>query len=1417
MGVAGSPGEPSALAGTERPGLPPAADIVVIEGAAGMGKTSLLHQFGRRMAGGGAAFLSAAGASAERDLPLSTVGQLFSLPALTPDEVARAERLLRDGALIAATLSAMQGPTGLPTSVPLPTAARPAPSPDTPGTPSPHTHGTPPLDTADFPPLDAVGLPSPSATDRTTSAAHNAPPWDGNNPPFAPRPDLPSPAGNLPPLASCDLRFADEGVPPFAGEGVQPDARGSDLRYADGSDLTFPGAGNLPFPAGGSGFGFADRSDLRISDGSVPPRAAGNGTVPSGGGHGLNPSGGSGFPPLDMWDLPVPGSDGLPPLAGGGLEGSGVDGLLSWELSDVPPQAGGGVPRLGLDGFPPDGTVGTDASVPTPVFNQLADILLGLAERTRVVIGVDDVHHADAASLQFLLHLARRPEAAGLLLVLTGYPPSGPARRAPHTELLYSARTRRLRLGPLPKGRVTALLAEYYDAPTARGLADEVRRATGGNPRLVRALAEDGRAAGRPDGPVFGDAFRHAVLACLHRSGTTGPAEALAVLPTGTPAELHGELTGLDGESIRLAHDLLRRTGLVEGDRFRHPAITRAVLSGLGSRAGTALYLRAADLLHHDGAPAEAVADRLVAADRAPAAWSVAALREAAGQALAEGRAPDAVDRLRLALRECTDDRTPLVRFELARAEWQIDPATAARHLADLGRDARAGLLPAEAVVTLVTWMLWLGRAEEVLDVLVEASGASREGSADRLHVPDSWLRYAYPGLARHPAATAHTQATPPPPNTPTPHNASAAHAVPPAHDAPAPQDESATRNAHPPRDTPPAHDAPVARDAALTHDAPARDVVAPSAASIAQVSPDHGPATQEAPAAHGASAARDASPAHGAPAAQDESAARNAASARDASAAHGTTVDQDASLAHAATATQEAPAAHGVPPAYGASAAQGAHAHASAGRVASPAHSAFAAQDESTVRDGHPARDAAAAHGTSPARDGGAAREAGVGDGCGREGWGGEGGDGGFGARERIVAAVEETLRHAGLGFGHLTRIAVIAALIHAGEPDEAERWCDALDREEGRRPPLADALVLVLRALIHIRRGEPDAAARCAGGAFDLLPARGFGIFVGIPLAVAAEAFTVTGRFAEADAVLRRPLPEALFASPLVLPYLRARGRYRLATGRPRAALTEFMACRDLMASSGLDLPCVVPWRTDLAEAYLALGDSGTAHRLAMEQLELLPPGETRTRGATLRVLALALPPDRRIWPLAEAVELLERSPDRLELARALADLADHHRRAGRRAAATALARRARALADDCGVVLTGTAADPDAAVFREPATLPDGPAPRADAPGFIASAAFPDGAPTGTAAFAPGGPASATDPLTALSEAERRVATLAAGGFTNRQIAHRLHVTASTVEQHLTRIYRKLKIRRRTDLPRVSTDRPGAPAEA
>jgi DNA-binding CsgD family transcriptional regulator len=58
-------------------------------------------------------------------------------------------------------------------------------------------------------------------------------------------------------------------------------------------------------------------------------------------------------------------------------------------------------------------------------------------------------------------------------------------------------------------------------------------------------------------------------------------------------------------------------------------------------------------------------------------------------------------------------------------------------------------------------------------------------------------------------------------------------------------------------------------------------------------------------------------------------------------------------------------------------------------------------------------------------------------------------------------------------------------------------------------------------------------------------------------------------------------------------------------------------------------------------------------------------------------------------------------------------------------------------------------------------------------------------------------PGGPV----PLT---NREREVAILAASGLTSRAIAERLFLSARTVDNHLARIYAKLGVTSRAELP-------------
>ncbi|MEO7370776.1 MAG: LuxR C-terminal-related transcriptional regulator, partial [Ilumatobacteraceae bacterium] len=55
-------------------------------------------------------------------------------------------------------------------------------------------------------------------------------------------------------------------------------------------------------------------------------------------------------------------------------------------------------------------------------------------------------------------------------------------------------------------------------------------------------------------------------------------------------------------------------------------------------------------------------------------------------------------------------------------------------------------------------------------------------------------------------------------------------------------------------------------------------------------------------------------------------------------------------------------------------------------------------------------------------------------------------------------------------------------------------------------------------------------------------------------------------------------------------------------------------------------------------------------------------------------------------------------------------------------------------------------------------------------------------------------------------ALTATEARVAQLVARGMTNTEVASELFVSVRTVESHLSRIYRKLGLRSRTELARI-----------
>jgi DNA-binding NarL/FixJ family response regulator len=58
--------------------------------------------------------------------------------------------------------------------------------------------------------------------------------------------------------------------------------------------------------------------------------------------------------------------------------------------------------------------------------------------------------------------------------------------------------------------------------------------------------------------------------------------------------------------------------------------------------------------------------------------------------------------------------------------------------------------------------------------------------------------------------------------------------------------------------------------------------------------------------------------------------------------------------------------------------------------------------------------------------------------------------------------------------------------------------------------------------------------------------------------------------------------------------------------------------------------------------------------------------------------------------------------------------------------------------------------------------------------------------------------------------LTPTEQKVAKLVGSGLTNREVAHAVFLSVSTVEANLRRIYRKLGVRSRTELSRRLSER-------
>jgi DNA-binding CsgD family transcriptional regulator len=374
--------------------------------------------------------------------------------------------------------------------------------------------------------------------------------------------------------------------------------------------------------------------------------------------------------------------------------------------------------------------------------------------------------------------------------------------------------------------------------------------------------------------------------------------------------------------------------------------------------------------------------------------------------------------------------------------------------------------------------------------------------------------------------------------------------------------------------------------------------------------------------------------------------------------------------------------------------------------------------------------------------------------------------------ATTMATRALEGGLRAEGIrATGAILAIAALEVADALEAADEAARHALALAREAG--DVSGAAIALTVAGDIACRRGALAAAESDARDALALADELGLAWAEPVTIATLLESLSEQGRAEEAERLLaERELSDWQRGSARASTYLQGRGRLRLEQGRYEDAVRDYQAAGDILRDYAIDHSAMSLWRTYAAEAMLALGRTDEAAELVAVDLENARAfGVQHPQGAALRVSGLI---SGDLDRLREAVAVLEESPAALERARALVDLGAALRRGGERAASREPLRQGMDLAHRCGASTLADRAQQELAA--------SGARPRRRAL-------------TGVEALTPG---------------EARIAQMAAGGRSNREIAQTLFLSVRTVENQLRRVYSKLEIGSRRELADALTER-------
>ena len=223
-----------------------------------------------------------------------------------------------------------------------------------------------------------------------------------------------------------------------------------------------------------------------------------------------------------------------------------------------------------------------------------------LAGERPLVLLLDDVHWADDASLELILHLIRRPPRAAHLLVFAG------RRVGPALRLLDALRGAQgadhVVLRPLDDAAAGELLRTVGDD----ALRHRLMREAAGNPLFLEELA---LVAAEPDASL-----PSSLVAAVQQEVAALPAAARVLLEGAAVAgepfdpELAARAAGLEEDAAPMldrlvAADLVHAGEAARGFRFRHPLVRRAVYDAAPPAWRLAAHERVAAELARRDAP----------------------------------------------------------------------------------------------------------------------------------------------------------------------------------------------------------------------------------------------------------------------------------------------------------------------------------------------------------------------------------------------------------------------------------------------------------------------------------------------------------------------------------------------------------------------------------------------------------------------------------------------------------------------------------------------------------------------------------------------------------------------------------------------------------------------------------------------